>query len=100
MEGMIFLENYLEKELFMVEDDQSKNDFAKKINVNANNIVSDNEQLEKGDIVLVNYKKSFIYIVKPIDTLESISKKFGKSVEEIKRKNNIRAIFIGQQLDI
>jgi len=42
------------------------------------------------------------YIVKPLDTLTSIAKKFNKSVEEIKSKNNLKIdkLFIGQIINI
>ena len=42
------------------------------------------------------------YIVKPLDNLNSIAKKFNKSGEEIKSKNNLKTekLFIGQIINI
>ena len=48
--------------------------------------------------VLVDNKCSHIYTVLPGDTLNSIASKFGTTPLEIKKKNDILFIFVGQQL--
>lgn len=50
-----------------------------------------------GDVLI---KKDMAYIVKPLDTLETISKKLNVSVEYIKSKNNIKNLYVGQKLEI
>ena len=55
-----------------------------------------------GDVILINEKNKALYIVKPLDNLDSISKKFMVSTQEIIRKNNLATtkLFIGQKLII
>lgn len=56
------------------------------------------QKIEVGDMLFIpNFQ---VYFVKPADTLNSIAKKFNVSVDEIKRKNKINNIFIGQILCI
>ncbi len=38
------------------------------------------------------------YVVKPLDTWQGVAKKLGKSVEQLRSKNNCSEIFIGQKL--
>jgi LysM repeat protein len=55
-------------------------------------------QREKREVVSVSKEKS--YIVVQGDTLYSLSKKFNLSVDEIRKKNNLKSdsLSIGQQL--
>lgn len=97
---MIFLENYLEKEIIVVDCNAPKNEICKNLGVSANSVFSENNLLRVGEFLLINNKCSKIYVVKLGDTIESISEKFSKPVNEIMKKNNIKTIFIGQQLYI
>ncbi len=99
-ENIIFLNNYLEKELIILDESKTKNEIINEMKVNSKNILCEGEELKEGDFALINNKIDYIYIVKPNDTLESISNRFGVGIEEIKRKNNIKIIFNGQQLYI
>lgn len=97
---MEFLENYLEKELIIAEDEISKEEFCGCLQTNTSYALTENNKLRQGEYILIKNKIPTIYIVKPEDNLESISRKFNKPISEILRKNNARAIFIGQQLFI
>ena len=57
-------------------------------------------EVEEGDVLLIRQKNQASYVVKPLDTLNSIAIKFGVSINHLKEVNNIEAVFIGQQLII
>lgn len=56
------------------------------------------EEVKEGDILWIRRRNSAIHIVKPLETFESISIKYGVTVEHIKKLNNIQNLFIGQRL--
>lgn len=53
---------------------------------------------EDDGFVIVDRKTNRVHTVLPGETLSSIAQKFGTTVQEIKEKNNILFIFVGQQL--
>ncbi len=55
---------------------------------------------EDDGFVIVDRKTNRVHTVLPGETLSSIAQKFGTTVQEIKEKNNILFIFVGQQLFI
>jgi len=57
------------------------------------------EKLQIGDRLLVPIDVKYMHVVKPMETLQSISKTYQTTPEKIKDDNKISsAIFIGQQL--
>ena len=48
--------------------------------------------------VIVDRKTNRVHTVLPGETVSSIAQRFGTTVQEIKEKNNILFIFVGQQL--
>ena len=72
-------------------------DFLTKNKTNYDNAYGDISKIKIGDILI---KQNQFYIVKPLDTLESISKKFNVTIEHIKSKNDIKNLYIGQKLEI
>ncbi len=92
---------YLKKgEIYKVNSQDDINSLHLKLGVSKLALLKYNkiEFIEPGDLLLIpSYQ---IYFVKPADTLQTISQKFGVTVEEIKRKNKINNIFIGQILCI
>ena len=62
--------------------------------MNAVRLVNKISEVKVGDFLEIPSFKT--YVVKPFDTLEKISKKINVACEEIKQKNNIKNIFIGQ----
>ncbi|MBQ9793240.1 MAG: LysM peptidoglycan-binding domain-containing protein [Clostridia bacterium] len=79
-----FLKNYFEVEIVSQEGNEE--------------FYFDKNFFREGKYIVINNKKTIVYIVKPNDNLESICKKYNKTEEEILLKNNINNIFIGQQL--
>ena len=65
---------------------------------NDNDINSASEEVKDGDILWIRRRNSAIHIVKPLDAFESISIKYGVSIDHIKKLNNIQNLFIGQRL--
>ena len=98
-EKVVFLKDFLVKELYIIEDDCNFSDFIKENNLKNNLIVSESENLKKGDYVFIKNNKYKIHIVKPNESLMDIAFLHNTTVEEITRKNkNITEIFVGQQL--
>jgi len=91
--------------LYAVKQNETLKDIALKFNTteellkNYNDLKND---VDFGDVILINEKNKALYIVKPLDNLDSISKKFMVSTQEIIRKNNLATtkLFIGQKLII
>lgn len=79
-------------------EDISKSEFCHKNHISYKNIIADSDDFKKGDRVVINSKKQKIHIVKPAETLLSIAKKYEVSEEYICNNNQIKQIFVGQQL--
>lgn len=75
-------------------------DSLKKLNNLSSNLLSVGEQLKIPSSFNNNYSDDLIYIVKEGDTLYSISKKYGVSVDGIKSLNNLNNnnLYVGQKL--
>lgn len=74
-------------------------DIAKKFSTTEQILISDNELKEDpscGELLYVEIPHGERYIVKPEDTLESVSRKFGKSEVEIASKNKVDDVYAGQ----
>ncbi len=96
--SIIFLDKYIKNEIVVCNSNCTKQEFCSEYEISPNAIKCCNAELRKGEYVLINNNPDIIYVVLPTDTLESIANKFNTSIEKIKQKNNINAIFIGQQL--
>ena len=70
-----------------------KTDIAKNFAIPTKAIRGDDD-----GFVLIDNKSAHIYTVLPGDTLQSIANKFGTTPLEIKKKNDVLFIFVGQQL--
>ncbi len=100
MEKIKKLDKFLSYEVCFIESETSIDDFAKRNNIRKEQVVYENEFLQKGDIVLIKELNKTLHIVLPLETLSSIAKKYNVSVEYIKQENKTNQIFIGQQLYI
>lgn len=87
--------------LHQVKLGETLKDIAKEYNVNYE-ILKQNptQELYAGQCVLVSHLGKKYHIVKPLETVSSISKLYNISEEELLQKNNARQIFIGQLLEI
>lgn len=82
-------------EIYKVENETFQ-DIAKKLGIDVFVLQKNNEisNLSKGDYIeIINQN---FYVVKPLDTISSISRKLDVSEQMLIQKNNIRQIFIGQ----
>ena len=94
----------MEKLIIKVGYNQTLNSIAKQYKLTtkilslANNGVSD---VEEGDYIIIPYRARAVHIVRPLETLNEIAKKYNVCIEKLKKDNNIDApLFIGQQLVI
>lgn len=95
---ILFLENYLEKQIYIVNQSINVKNFSYCTNVPLDEIICENTNIRKGDIVLVSNKSYTKHVVKPTETIKDIALKFNVTEEYIKELNKINKIFIGQQL--
>ena len=90
--------------LYRVQSGETLESICKKLKVDENYICSfndfDKNRIEHGDVLFVPKTKCICHIVKPTETLSSIAKQYNISVEELKQKNNIEVLFVGQKLFI
>ena len=63
-------------------------------------ILNEKPAYKLGDYLFINNKVKVSHIVKPFETIDDIAKKYNVDREEILKRNNIKNIFVGQQLDI
>lgn len=94
-----FLNNFLFKELLIVEEPSTMQNF---INNNFQNfvLVCENKSFAVGDYVIFKRNCQKFHIVKPNETINLIAQKYNISEQEIINKNSTTKIFIGQQLKI
>lgn len=59
-----------------------------------------NKEVQCGDILLIESSDSPLYLVKPYDTLESISIKFKKDKNDILQENNLPYLFCGLKIRV
>lgn len=92
----------LDKEfLFEVKTDnkQALNHLLKEKYVVASTI-NNNVEFEEGDKIIFKNSNHKSYVVKPLDTLQNIAKKFGVTEERLMEVNSLKSsrVFIGQKL--
>lgn len=92
----------LDKEfLFEVKTDnkQALNHLLKEKYVVASTI-NNNVEFEEGDKIIFKNSNHKSYVVKPLDTLQNIAKKFGVTKERLMEVNSLKSsrVFIGQKL--
>lgn len=74
---------------------------AQSFNVTKSYILQHNKNcLYEGQVLFLPECNLVSYVVKPFDTLAKIAAAYGKTVDDIKQKNNINGeyIFVGQKL--
>lgn len=60
----------------------------------ANNVVE--EDIHEGLLLFVEVPDGIRYVVKPFDTVQKIADRYGITLDEILKFNNIKEIFLGQ----
>ena len=97
-EKVVFLEDFLLNELYIVEEDCNIKEFVKKNALKNFLLLYENINLKVGDYVFVKKNKNTIHIVRPNETLDSIAMLYNTTAKNLMVKNNIKKVFIGQQL--
>lgn len=100
MEEITILSKFLPFQVLTVDAEKTVDEVAALWKISKNQIVYLRENLKKGDKIVLKNLNVRLHIVKPLETLAEIAKKYGVSKEEIIAKNNLSKIFIGQQLFI
>lgn len=95
----------IEDIIYFVKSGDTIISIAEKFCVRVEDLVLDNDlpidsKIEVGDILWIRKRNIALHIVKPLDTFESLSKKYNVSVNHIKSINNITTLFIGQKIII
>ncbi len=80
-------------------DDEKIEDLLQKFKTKKEFIICD-ENIQKGSVVIIKRTFSNQYVVKAMDTISSIAKKFNVSEDKIKSINGLKdnRLFIGQIL--
>ncbi len=87
----------MEKFFYRVQSEDNVLSICKKFSCSMGKLIFVNQlksEVSAGDILLIEREKN-IYMVKPTDTIENLSNRFGFSSEYILEKNNIPYIFCG-----
>ena len=86
---------------YRVESGDTLESISSLFNVSKNYIVLHNgAELYAGKLLFLPEIDFEVYVVKPFDTIEKISKHFGTTPENIKQKNSLMSdyVFVGQKL--
>lgn len=97
------LSNFKSTIIYKTERGDNLCDIAEKFSTTEQILISDNALKEDpscGELLYIEIPHGERYIVKPEDTLESLSYKFGKSELEIANRNKVDDIYVGQTLYI
>lgn len=100
MEEFTILNKFLPFQVVEIDKEKSIDEIAKLWKTSKSQIIYLNENLKKGDKIVLKNLNVQLHIVKPMETLEEIAKKYNTSKEEILEKNKITKLFLGQQLFI
>lgn len=103
--NVIVCKSSYENKYHIVKNNETLFDIAKNFKVPVSyikklNKIENDKDFYEGKILFfekVNYK---IHIVKPMETIDSISTMYGIDRNELIKNNNIKSLFIGQQLEI
>lgn len=89
--------SYIFPQMIFIEDEKT----LKMINKNFNNYYL-NKRIEIGSWFQTNpiFKEEICYVVKPLDTFESVAKKLNISIEELKILSKTKHLFVGQKINI
>lgn len=101
MEIQISNYNQTKSVFYEVKCNQSIDEIATQLRVPKDYITKNNSgQIYEGKVLFIPQTNLKSHVVKPFETIETISKKYGITVEEIMSKNSLKSnyIFIGQKL--
>ncbi len=92
----------MKKFFYRVQEGDSLNLIAQKFNAPIGRLIFNNnltKEVSAGDIILIEQAEN-VYLVKPLDTIESLAKKFNLAPQQILEKNHLEYIFFGLLIEI
>ena len=92
----------MKKFFYRVQEGDSLNLIAQKFNAPIGRLIFNNnlnKEVSAGDIILIEGADN-VYLVKPLDTIESLAKKFNLSPQQILQRNHLEYIFCGLLIEI
>ena len=97
------LSSFKNKFVYKVEHGETLKEIAEKFNTTRQILIVDNclgEEPNEGDILYVAVPNGKEYIVKPFDSLESLSDGDKSKEREIIKRNKVDYIYVGQKIYI
>lgn len=94
------MENYLERQIRIVKRKQTIREFAFEESKDIDGFIYDSENLRVGDIILEDFRKRKLYIVKPNDTIKTICQKFSLTEKDFFQKNKTERVFVGMRVEV
>ncbi len=92
----------MKKFFYRVQEEDSISSIAHKFNAPIGRLIYNNKlvrDVSAGDIVLVEQVEN-VYLVKPLDTIESIALKFNLDAQEILNKNHLEYVYCGLLIEV
>ena len=87
-----------------VSSNDTINSLLQKYNVGISSLIRNNPSIDlyEGEVVKIIRKTKLHHVVKPMETLIDISQKYGVSIDELIKWNNLtsKRLFVGQTLII
>lgn len=84
--------------------DDTLNNILDQFNVTQNSIIRNNPNVDlyEGEVIKILKNTHNLHIVKPMETLDSVAKKYNTNIDDLVRVNNLssKRLFIGQTLII
>jgi len=95
IDDIVIVKNYLPNYIYKVKKNETIMDILSR-----GFMVTGVENISAGDTIVLSKPKSIRYVVKPLETLEEISRNFGIDKETIMSINDLKSnkLFIGQIL--
>ena len=100
------IEQYKNKtfEYVQIKQGQNLSTIMQQYSIPANAIIRNNANIDfyEGEVVKIIHKSNRCHIVKPMENLSTIAKKYNTSIEQLIKINNLKSsrLFIGQNLII
>ncbi len=92
----------MKKFFYRVQQEDTLNSIAQKFNSPIGRLIFNNKltkEVSAGDILFIEQVKN-VYLVKPLDRLEDLAKKFNQSPQEILQKNHLMYIYCGLLIEV
>jgi len=92
----------MKKFFYRVQKSDTLNSIAQKFNAPIGRLIYNNnltQEVSAGDIILVEQVEN-VYLVKPLDTIDSLALRFNLNAKEILDKNHLEYIYCGLLIEV